>query len=223
MVEPMGDVSAPDASPTVRPARTEDSGAIAAIFGLAFDDYQRALGVNAEALGRLWAGSLAARLHATLVAEAADGRILGFATVARPGEPEIKGSPGMGRQRMRAWREEIGWRGFWRPFALFLPMGLAMFRRQARKDELYISLLAVDPAAQGQGVGQRLLRAVDDDARTCHAVAVLLHTASSNARARRAYERAGYQLVASVRAPWRGPANIPGYVALRKPIPQTTP
>ena len=47
---------------------------------------------------------------------------------------------------------------------------------------------------------------------------MLLHTASTNTTARAVYARAGYVLVCAVRAPWPGPAGIPVYLALRKPL-----
>jgi ribosomal protein S18 acetylase RimI-like enzyme len=103
-------------------------------------------------------------------------------------------------------------------------MGMAYARRGQAKDELYVSLLAVDPAHQGRGIGQALLREADMQARAIGAAAVLLHTASTNTRARAAYARAGYELICTVRAPWKGPAEIPAYVALRKPLrPDPTP
>jgi GNAT superfamily N-acetyltransferase len=95
---------------------------------------------------------------------------------------------------------------------------MAYSRRRQAKDELYISLIAVDPDYQGRGIGRALLGAAEAEARASGAVAVLLHTASTNATARAAYARAGYVLVCAVRAPWPGPAGIPVYLALRKPL-----
>jgi ribosomal protein S18 acetylase RimI-like enzyme len=103
-------------------------------------------------------------------------------------------------------------------------MGFAYARRHARKDEMYISLLAVDPGVQGRGIGQALLAAAEAEARACGAAAILLHTSSTNTRAQASYRRAGYELVCTFRAPWTGPAGIPAYLALRKPLrPDPTP
>jgi ribosomal protein S18 acetylase RimI-like enzyme len=207
-----------------RPATHADVDTVAAIFGRAFEDYRRGLGVDAQTLTRLWHGSLGARVASTTVAALPDGRVAGFVLTVKPGETEQYGSRRDGRERMRVWREVFGLRSFWRVPALFMPMGLAYSRRHAHKDELYVSLLGVDPDLQGRGVGQALLAAADAQARAAGAAAILLHTASTNARARASYARAGYTLVCTVRAPWRGPAQIPAYVALRKPlVPDTTP
>jgi GNAT superfamily N-acetyltransferase len=103
-------------------------------------------------------------------------------------------------------------------------MGMAYSRRHQAPDELYVSLIGVDPPYQGRGIGQALLGAAEAEARQVGAAAVLLHTAATNTRARAAYARAGYELVCTVRAPWSGPAGIPAYVALRKPLrPAPTP
>ena len=217
-------MTTPPASVSVRRASAGDVPAIAAIFGRAFDDYRRGLGVDAESLAALWQFSLAARVAATLVATLADGQVVGFIVTVRPGETERYGSPGQGRRRFARWRQSLGWGAFWRAPALFIPMGLAYARRHARRDELYVSLIAVDPPLHGRGIGQALLAATEEEGRACHATAILLHTASTNTAARRAYERAGYQLVCTVRSPWRGPAGIPAFVALRKPLrPDPTP
>jgi ribosomal protein S18 acetylase RimI-like enzyme len=208
----------------VRPATVDDVDALAAVFGRAFDDYRRGLGVSAPALGRLWTPSLAARIPSTRVAIAPDGRLAGFVVMVQPGETEKYGSPTERRRQMALMWREFGARGFWRLPVLFVPMGLAYTRRHAASDEAYVSLIAVDPEMQGQGFGQALLAAVEEQARTAGARGILLHTASTNVAARAAYARAGYELVCTVRAPWAGPARIPAYVALRKALtPDVTP
>lgn len=209
---------------TTRPATEHDVPAIAAVFGRAFEDYRRGFGVDADTLAGLWEGSLAARVPATVVAALPDGRVAGFVVTVRPGAKERYGGSREGRRRFGRWRQEMGLAALWRLPALFLPMGLAYSRRHQRKDELYVSLIGVEPDFQGQGIGQALLAAAEDEARAAGANAVLLHTASTNTRARASYARAGYQLVCTVRAPWLGPARIPAYVALRKPLrPDPTP
>jgi ribosomal protein S18 acetylase RimI-like enzyme len=209
---------------SVRPAALGDAPAIARVFGRAFEDYRRGLGVDAERLARLWQDSLAARADSTCVAVDDAGAIAGFVVFVRPGEKERYAGDGDRRDRGGAWRRELGAASLWRLPALFIPMGLAYMRRRARKDELYVSLVGVDPALQGRGVGQALLAAAEDEARRCGVSGVLLHTASSNARAQASYRRAGYELVCAVRAPWRGPAGIRAYLALRKSLwPAPTP
>lgn len=202
----------------IRQASPEDVRHTAAIFGRAFDDYRRGLNVTAEQLSAFWSVSLAARVEQTTVAALPEGTIAGFVVTVAPGAQERYGRPGSLRDRLSLMRSTVQPSWVWRMPALFVPMGIAYSRRHARQDELYLSLIAVDPAHQGKGVGQALLRAVDAEARSQNAAAILLHTASSNSRARAAYHRAGYELVSTVRSPWSGPARIPAYVALRKPL-----
>lgn len=208
----------------LRPAAPEDIPAIARIFGAAFEDYRRAFGVDAVTLGEIWRDSLAARVETTTVAVLGDGTVVGFVVTVKPGARERYGGAGDDGQRAARWWRALGPRAFWRLPAAFIPMGLAYARRTQARDELYVSLIAVDPARQGRGIGQALLRGAEAEARAAGAAAVLLHTAATNDRARATYARAGYELVCTVRSPWRGPAGIPAYVALRKPLgPQPTP
>ncbi len=210
---------------TIRAATAEDVPAIARVFGAAFEDYRRGFGVDAATLAELWEDSLAGRAGSTTVAVLPpDGQVAGFVVTVKPGAKERYGRPRGTPRRPASWRRALGVRGLWRLPALFAPMGLAYARRSQAKDELYISLIGVDPAYQGRGIGQALLREAEAEARAAGAAAVLLHTAASNTRAREAYARAGYVLVCTVRAPWPGPAGIPAYVALRKALrPDPTP
>lgn len=209
---------------TIRAAAPEDVTATARVFGAAFKDYRRGFGVDATTLAELWTESLAARVGSMKVAVLLDGQVAGFVVIVKPGAKEHYRSPRQDRRRSPSWRRVLGVRGLWRLPALFAPMGMAYARRRQAKDELYVSLIGVDPAYQGRGIGQALLRAAEAEARETGAAAVLLHTAASNTRARGAYARAGYALVCTVRAPWVGPAGIPAYVALRKPLrPDPTP
>jgi ribosomal protein S18 acetylase RimI-like enzyme len=203
---------------TLRKATLADIPHIAALFGRAFDDYRRGLGVTTDQLAAFWSISLEARADQTTVAVLPDQTIAGFIITVKPGAEERYGRPGSFRRRLSLMRRAITWSWLWRMPTLFIPMGLAYAKRHARKDELYISLIAVDPALQGRGIGQALLQAAEEEARAANAAAILLHTAATNARARASYHRAGYQLVSTVRAPWPGPARIPAYVALRKPL-----
>ena len=59
----------------VRRATIDDVDGVAAVFGLAFDDYRHGFGVDAPALARLWRGSFVARVARTLVATGPDGQI----------------------------------------------------------------------------------------------------------------------------------------------------
>ncbi|HEX2038003.1 MAG TPA: GNAT family N-acetyltransferase, partial [Chloroflexota bacterium] len=206
------------AAVTTRPATEQDLPAVTRIFGAAFDDYRRGFGVDAAVLARLWQGNLRARIGSTTVADVPGTGVVGFVLTVKPGAQEQFGTPGEAGRRVAAWWRALGAAGFWRLPALFIPMGLAYARRGQGKDELYISLIGVDPAYQGRGIGQALLGAAETEARTAGARAILLHTAATNTRARAAYSRAGYELVCAVRAPWPGPAGIPAYLAMRKPL-----
>ena len=145
--------------------------------------------------------------------------VVGFVITVRPGARErYRRRRSTVNRRGASWWRVLGpWR-IWRLPAFFLPMGAAYARRKQARDELYISLIAVDPDHQSQGIGRALLAAAEAEARAAGAVAVLLHTASTNTTARAVYARAGYVLVCAVRAPWPGPAGIPVYLALRKPL-----
>jgi len=65
--------------------------------------------------------------------------------------------------------------------------------RLATDGEAEIRLLAVDPAAQGLGIGDALVRASIDLAREWGAERVVLDTGSLNVKAQRLYLRAGFQ------------------------------
>jgi ribosomal protein S18 acetylase RimI-like enzyme len=225
--------TAPPGGVAVRPATAADVPAIARVFGAAFDDYRRGFGVDAATLAGLWEESLAARVPATTVAVLNAGpagpdparpltaqvpTVVGFVVTVRPGATEEYGTARDRRGRMERLVQVLGWRGLWRLPAFFAPIGMAYARRSQARDELYISLLAVDPAYQRRGIGQALLGAAEAEARAAGAAGILLHAAANNHRARAAYARAGYEAVCTVRALWPGPARIPAFVALRKSL-----
>jgi ribosomal protein S18 acetylase RimI-like enzyme len=56
----------------------------------------------------------------------------------------------------------------------------------------HMEAIAVDQAAEGQGVAKALLKATEESARAKGAETLTLHVFSSNRRARELYERAGY-------------------------------
>lgn len=75
-------------------------------------------------------------------------------------------------------------------FVVTDPLGFAMGRLVAGEAELLT--IAVDPAAQGQGVGTRLMRAFLDDLQQRGAETVFLEVAEGNAPARALYARADF-------------------------------
>jgi mycothiol synthase len=76
------------------------------------------------------------------------------------------------------------------------PVGFALARRWER-EMIYVPLLAVDPRAQGKGVGARLLRSVFAAASAAGQRQVRLNVASDNPNAVKLYERVG------MRQAWR--------------------
>ena len=56
----------------------------------------------------------------------------------------------------------------------------------------HLEAIAVDQAAEGQGVAKALLKATEESARAQGAETMTLHVISSNTRAREFYERTGY-------------------------------
>jgi ribosomal protein S18 acetylase RimI-like enzyme len=58
----------------------------------------------------------------------------------------------------------------------------------------HLGMIAVTEAAEGTGAGGALMRAAEDWARDHGYPTLTLHVFEGNARARRFYERAGYQV-----------------------------
>lgn len=200
----------------LRQAYPADSNGMATVFGLAFDDYRRGLGVDAVTLGTMWQPSFTARVGVSTVAVSAVGDVVGFIISAAPGVEEFQRDR---RPRERPkFPEMMGWRNMWRLPATFGPMGLAFARRRTRPDEGYVSMLAVRPDWQGKGVARSLLLAVEGAMVRAGARGVLLHTAARNEAAQRAYRRTGYRVVRTLRSPWTDPAGINAYVAMRKDL-----
>ncbi len=56
----------------------------------------------------------------------------------------------------------------------------------------HLEAIALDPAAEGQGVAKALLKATEESVRAKGAQTLTLHVFSTNTRAREFYERTGY-------------------------------
>ena len=67
------------------------------------------------------------------------------------------------------------------------------------KDQLHVVTIAVDPAEQGRGIGQRLLLACHDIAADSDFDSIALEVRASNARAQRLYERFGFKRTGTLR------------------------
>lgn len=88
-------------------------------------------------------------------------------------------------------------------FVLEEPCGFVMGRVVAGEAELLT--IAVDPVAQGQGVGTRLMVRFLHELRSRGAVQVFLEVAESNTVARALYTRAGFTVTGRRRGYFSGP------------------
>lgn len=73
-------------------------------------------------------------------------------------------------------------------------LGMAALARDPEGRRLTVDLLAVAPAAQGRGVGRRLLGHAEQIARKMGAEALHLHTVAKYDRLVRLYEGAGFEV-----------------------------
>lgn len=71
--------------------------------------------------------------------------------------------------------------------------GLAAVERPERPDVLLMDGIAVSAAVRGQGIGTRLLQAIEDHARVAGKSSVRLDVIDTNSGARRLYERFGFE------------------------------
>lgn len=88
-------------------------------------------------------------------------------------------------------------------FVLDEPQGFVMGRVVAGEAELLT--IAVDPMAQGQGVGTRLMARFLDELDRRGAEAVFLEVAETNAAARALYARAGFAVTGRRRGYYHAP------------------
>ena len=84
--------------------------------------------------------------------------------------------------------------------------------------EADVQTIGVAPAAQGRGVGTRLLRAVADRAARSGARSLLLEVRADNAPAIALYEREGFERI-SVRRRYYQPGDVDAWVMRRRPLP----
>jgi ribosomal protein S18 acetylase RimI-like enzyme len=117
-----------------------------------------------------------------ICATAADGRLLGLA-----GYRTYRGGLTVGGRGFRDLVAAYGLLGaLWRaPFSTLL-------ERPIQRNTLLMDGICVTEAAQGRGVGKRLLDAIKDEARARNLSQVRLDVVDSNPRARALYEREGF-------------------------------
>ena len=61
--------------------------------------------------------------------------------------------------------------------------------------DFYVEFLAVDEACRGQGIGFKLMQAIEDRARACGATQLAIDVARRNKGAQRLYERIGFTTI----------------------------
>lgn len=88
--------------------------------------------------------------------------------------------------------------------------------------EADVQTIAVSPAAQGRGVGGRLLRALVDEAVRRGAGALLLEVRVDNVPAIALYRRHGFEQIA-VRRGYYQPGNVDAAIMRRRPLRASSP
>lgn len=115
------------------------------------------------------------------------------AFVALRGE-EVVGIAGFSLETRGLFRPTL--RQFFREYGLsaFLRFpGLAFLDRKEEPDSLLMDGIAVSAAARGQGIGSKLLTAIEAHARSLGKTSIRLDVIDRNPRARRLYERFGFR------------------------------
>ena len=95
---------------------------------------------------------------------------------------------------------EPGVPAFFTEYGFSAPIRLAallLMERMERPGELLMDGIAVAPHLRGQGVGGRLLQAIEDHARCLGERSIRLDVIDTNPGARRLYERSGFTAVRS--------------------------
>lgn len=86
--------------------------------------------------------------------------------------------------------------------ALRIVLNLHLLTRTVRPDEFVVDLLAVAPAAQGLGIGTRLMNQAENMARAMGKNTMSLDVIGENADAIRLYERMGFKTTRVWRSKW---------------------
>ena len=74
------------------------------------------------------------------------------------------------------------------------PVAAALLSDRERGSVLYLKLFGVDKASQGQGIGTRLLKAIQQWARARrNYMSIMLHTQTNNSPAIHLYEKVGFR------------------------------
>jgi ribosomal-protein-alanine N-acetyltransferase len=99
-------------------------------------------------------------------------------------------------------------------------LGYAMVQRRKSSESGHLSSIAVKPGAAGKGLGERLLRAAENQARARGCARLRLEVRPDNAAAQKLYQRNGYRRIDTVEeyyedgeAAWRYEKALAGRAA----------
>ena len=194
----------------VRPATAADAAALREVLRRAFDGDPVVNWVVRQDAGREWAMRWLFRLTLDMglsIGHAyTDGAGRGVALWTPPGRPD-------GAQLRHAWRlpgfvRAVGARRLTR----VVPAVAHLSARHPRRVHWYLSELAVDPPAQGRGIGSALLA---DRLAACDRTGVAAYLENSNPRNTPLYERHGFEVLAEHRIGGDGP---PIWLMWRDPL-----
>lgn len=194
----------------VRPARPDDAPLAAAVIHLAmgaFGDYL--FGPNARqaeiALMRLFSADAGRFGYSRASVVEKNRQALGLMLAFPGAEMESLTWP-----LVRSLPRAFGWSVFG-----FVSRALAFIHaREAEADEFYVSVIGVLPAAQGQGLGKRLLLHADAQARALGLSKVSLIVSPENHAAQRLYARNGFKIVST----WQDKNPLASYHRMVKQI-----
>jgi ribosomal protein S18 acetylase RimI-like enzyme len=116
------------------------------------------------------------------------------------------------------WRERLSWRSSHNLLAYDeqRPVGMATgVLREGQPDTADLFSMWVAPAARGGGVAEALINAVEGWARDVGARTLCLDVRAENPRARRTYERLGFEVTGEVE---RSSATEPLELTMAKPL-----
>lgn len=178
---------------TLRAATAVDAGVLARLWVETFPDkFGPVLGQKAEVVLRDWFRLSRRHLQTTTLAEI-EQDVAGFIVLETPGSP----CPDDGRWLWHALQLHNGLAGALRGLLLMLAINN---NHRRRPDEVYVELLGVTPAWQGQGIARHLLNHAEAIARTQNINQLCLNVVTDNVPALCLYEKRGFQVKARQRS-----------------------
>ena len=171
----------------LRPATLADADRLARLWVSVFPDkFGPVLGPNAEAVLCDWFRLSQRHLQTTTMAEV-DETTVGFIVLETPTSPR----PDDGRWLWHALQLHNGIMGALRGLLLMLVVDI---RHQTSADEVYVEMIGVEPAWQGQGVARSLLHFAETIAEAQHARQLRLNVVTDNLTAVNLYEKVGFKI-----------------------------